>query len=300
LNGDQFSLIYVSRVSFANAGNPEGDGELADGEFAIIVGGETLEVDEPVELEAGITYSISLESIGQGPGASSFRGHLLRLNEGDEGISTVNAFLVSDPSSQIAGACILQDQVGGLSHTDSDEKNNAGGQIRMLEADTNVVLEVWVVVRNCGPDSPLAPNPNNVESCDPAESTYYNSQYTLNFVAQQEDSAVPSLLPSSTPSAMATSFSPSQMPSAAPTEPVTMMPSDMPSSSPTSSPITELPTSSPIASTSTPTNSSLPDGEMLSSVAPTVSPAPTVVQTSPAPSGTLRVLLFKDCTAPLD
>lgn len=279
------SCIYSS--CFVNAGNSEGNGELADGEFAVIVGGETLEVDEPMELEAGITYSISLESIGQGPGAISFRGHLLRLNEGDEGISTVNSFLVSDPSSQIAGACILQDQVGGLSHTDSDEKMQAQGQIRMLEADTNVVLEVWVVVRNCGPDSPLMPAPNTVESCDPAESMHYNSQYTLNFVAQQEasNSSIPSQMPSAAPS------------SAPSLSPTTMMPSDMPSSSPTSSPSTELPTLSPTVtvtgapslsyapSTSTPTNSSQP-AEMLSSLAPTVSPSPTVVPTSPAPSGT--------------
>jgi hypothetical protein len=42
--------------------NHDGNGELSDGDFA----GETLEVDEPRELEAGtITHVISLEPMGE-------------------------------------------------------------------------------------------------------------------------------------------------------------------------------------------------------------------------------------------
>ena len=41
-------------------GSHDGNGELSDGDFA----GETLEVDEPRELEAGITHVISLENGG--------------------------------------------------------------------------------------------------------------------------------------------------------------------------------------------------------------------------------------------
>ena len=49
------------------------------------------------------------------------------------------------------------------------------GTIEMDEPDTNVILDVTIVVRNCAPDS------GSVEPCDPEDSTYYYSQFLLNF-----------------------------------------------------------------------------------------------------------------------
>ena len=91
------------------------------------------------------------------------------------------------------------------------------GKIEMDAPDTNVKLDVTVVVRNCSPtsgsqveacdhtdstycDSQLLLNSGGqVEACDPIDSTYYHSQFLLNFIPKAGTATIsdqPSMVPS--------------------------------------------------------------------------------------------------------
>lgn len=116
-----------------------------------------------------------------------FRGFLMRLGRGNKGVDTSESFeLEADDfehsNSQLLSLCQQEEpSVGGITHVNNTIKARAGAFISLPYADTNVTLDVTVVVRNCGPNSTGSP----VEPCDPSNSTYYFTRYYLEFQGEE-------------------------------------------------------------------------------------------------------------------
>ena len=170
-------------------------GTLRDGNLQMTLvapGTETpLSLDSPTDFAINQDYTLQLKTTD-----NTFRGFLFRLGppavvveeeteepvngtttatattssmEDADVVETQESLRVStddDVNVQLARTvCITNEQVGGLTHANSLEKQTATGILRMDEIAAGLVLDVTVVVRNQG-----------------TESEYYYTQYTLNAV----------------------------------------------------------------------------------------------------------------------
>jgi hypothetical protein len=98
----------------------------------------------PIKLDLNWTLSVT-------PGYRPFRGFLLRVNGGDNEVDTLDALLPSnedDNATQKLAICNFYQEVGGLTHTSSLEKNQVSGIFRLDEPSNRVALDVTVVVEN--------------------------------------------------------------------------------------------------------------------------------------------------------
>ena len=183
-------------------------GQLMDGQLQMTLrsssssGTETpLSTDSATDFGINQDYTLQLKT-----DSNMFRGFLFRLgppvvvkveegepvnngtttttipmeDDGDDGdddddndvIMTKESLRVAandDVNVQLASTvCITNEQVGGLTHANSIDKQVATGILRMDEIAAGLVLDVTVVVRNQG-----------------TESEYYYTQYTLNAVEEE-------------------------------------------------------------------------------------------------------------------
>ena len=112
-------------------------------------------------------------------GAGDFRGHMFRLGRGAGGVETPDALTNPADGSQLLAVCAAE-AIAGVTHTDNSLKQSASATLTFAAdaADTSVPLDVNVVVANCGTTST-----GSVVACDPEDSTYYYSQYLIDFAA---------------------------------------------------------------------------------------------------------------------
>jgi hypothetical protein len=184
------------------AGNTAGNGQLADGCFAVFIDErELLEPDE-VDLVANQVYKIEIKTNTACDSAREFRGHYFRLGRGINNVETPEAFSDLDEKSKIVVPCVSED-IAAFTHTDNGFKTAASATLtfsgddnytQVAGGDSGIPLDVTIVVANCDPDeSPLVAN---VEPCDPTNSTYYYTQYKINFVvAPASDASTTSAAP---------------------------------------------------------------------------------------------------------
>jgi hypothetical protein len=171
------------------AGNAAGNGQLADGGFAVFLAESELVPGGALDLFASGTYMIAIKKATNAATAvPEFKGHYVRLGRGTSGVETPEAFSLLDGGSKIVEPCVLEG-IAAFTHTDNSLKTSAAAALTFPDSsnqvnavgDVTLPLDVTIVVTNCDPnESPLVAN---VEPCDPTNSTYYYSQYIINLVA---------------------------------------------------------------------------------------------------------------------
>jgi hypothetical protein len=192
-------------------GNAAGNGTVEDGGFQVFIDESALVSGEAVELIANKAYKIELKAAiatanttasNSTPEASpEFRGYFFRLGRGANSVETPEAFTTdaeSSGSSKIVDACV-SDGIAGFTHTNNALKTSASATLTFpkTQADTSIPLDVTIVVANCDSTSPLVAN---VEPCDPTASTYYHSQYIINFELSTDGIPAPTPPTESAPS----------------------------------------------------------------------------------------------------
>jgi hypothetical protein len=157
---------------------------VEDGGFQVFIDQSALVPGEAVDLMANTAYRIELKatSVASNSSTTEFRGHFVRLGPGANSVETVEALITdaeSGKNSKIVAACV-SDGIAGFTHTDNTLKTTAFATLTFpnAQADSGIPLDVTIVVANCDLTSPLVAS---VEPCDPTESTYYYSQYIINF-----------------------------------------------------------------------------------------------------------------------
>lgn len=181
---------------------------LEEGGFVVMIGPNVPPTSPdvtPLELKAQTRYPITLFSEQCSVEDASyecaltvnpFRGFLMRLGRGNKGVDTSGSFEVNldagiaHLNSKPLDLCQNESpSVGGITHLNNTIKSQAGAYISLPYADTNVPLDVTVVVRNCR-NSSVAP----VEACDPSNSTYYFTRYYLEFEGEEQPTSTSSPL----------------------------------------------------------------------------------------------------------
>jgi hypothetical protein len=117
------------------------------------------------DVEVGKTYTLFIT------GDLAFRGFLYRL-ESTDGVDTTIALDVQDGdlNAQVAIIPCVQDaRVGGVTHTNNDEKNEARALLTMDEPSQKLLLDVTAVIQNRD-----------------VTSEFYFTTYSLNAVWLQE------------------------------------------------------------------------------------------------------------------
>jgi len=183
------------------AGNGTITGSIESAGYQVLIGSRqpSTNPSNPLDLDTQTRYPISLFSPQCQEDNTTecaltlnpFRGFLLRVGPGINGVDTTEAFELSEEDathqvSQPAEVCMsTQDPpVGGLTHMDNSLKTQAGGYLTFKYADTNITLDVTVVARVCHNES-KAP----VEQCSPANSTYYFTRYYLEAVGEEQSTS---------------------------------------------------------------------------------------------------------------
>jgi hypothetical protein len=134
-------------------------GSLRDGGLELEIHGISLfNLDEDtLALPVGVPLTWTLKTT-----ARPFRGFLLRVNGGDNNIDTRGALLPhtsSEPNTtttdddnnnvtQAQGICLVYHGVGGVCHTNNQEKQSVSGILYLDDASTNLQLDVTVVIEN--------------------------------------------------------------------------------------------------------------------------------------------------------
>jgi hypothetical protein len=192
------SLIFIHLFwnRAYSTGNTAGNGQVEDGGYTVYIDGTALVPGgAAVELLAGKAMTLEIQ------GTSVFRGHYVRLGRGANNVATAEAFSDLVFVSKIVEPC-LADDIAAFTHTDNGLKTSASATLTFPNtqgADTDIPLDVTIVVANCDPKSPLVAT---VEPCDPTNSTYYYSQYMINF-ALSADGSAPAPAPGTTSAAAA-------------------------------------------------------------------------------------------------
>jgi hypothetical protein len=153
-------------------GNAAGSGSVEDGGFIVSIDGTPLVPGATIALVAGVDMVLELSG-------TDFRGHMFRLGRGAAGVETPDALTNLADGSQLLAVC-ASEAIAGVTHTDNGLKQSASATLTFAAdaADTGVPLDVNVVVANCGTTST-----GSVVACDPEDSTYYYSQYLIDFAA---------------------------------------------------------------------------------------------------------------------
>lgn len=162
-----------------------GDGSLSSGEFEVRVNGLKVLSNALIEIVAERTYNLTVESTG----GSDMLGFLMRLGGGADDLDTTDVFGGDLYGAQVASVCTAID-VGGICHTDNSPKEDrVGGDMTVSTVAANLPLDVTVVSRNCGPNSPLTAESVVSSFCSPAESVYFHSTYNFTVVAPPDSAA---------------------------------------------------------------------------------------------------------------
>ena len=162
-----------------------GGGPLSDNGFEVRLNGSTLDSESENDVPlSGVDSAHDLTLVAAADG-TFFRGFLIRI-EGED-IDTREYLEVpeGDDNMIVASLCILVEDVGGVSHTNNNEKTEATALLRLTETATNLVMDVTMVVQNRD-----------------GAAEWYNSRYILNAGAatsMPSVSKVPSPAPSISP-----------------------------------------------------------------------------------------------------
>ena len=137
-----------------------------------------------VALSVGREHVLTLQTTDGGE--NELLGFLLRLGGGSQSLDTTLAFvdILNNQTTQYATVCTDMD-VGGLCHIHNQPKTEpVGGTLRLDQAAVDgLPLDVTVVSKNCGPQSPLTQDEKDVVNfCTPAESIYFHSVFNITFV----------------------------------------------------------------------------------------------------------------------
>jgi hypothetical protein len=138
-------------------------GLLQEFGLEVLLNGQVLSDANATDFVVGRDHLLTLRSTT----GAIFRGLLFSLGAGDNRADTTDALDVAPESAailRVASVCIAED-VGGLTHVNNLGKTEAAGVLRMDEMDSNLILDVTVVIENR----------NDVSS-------FYYTQYTLNAV----------------------------------------------------------------------------------------------------------------------
>ncbi|CAB9514038.1 receptor-like protein kinase [Seminavis robusta] len=117
-------------------------GSLEEGQLQFEVNGGSLAVGEPNEITVGDMHTWTLE-ITDG----IYRGFLVRLGGGDSGVDTVESIKSDLDIVQPASAC-ENFQVGGVTHTNAEDKTIIEGTLSVDAKSANMPLDVTVVIEN--------------------------------------------------------------------------------------------------------------------------------------------------------
>lgn len=155
-----------------------------------MIDNQELSWNESVTLTVGREYQLTLQA--RRDGDNDLLGFLLRLGGGSQDLDTTTAFvdIANNETTQYAAVCT---DVGGLCHTHNNPKTAVVGGTLQLDAaaEDGLPLDVTVVTRNCGIQSPMVQgDKDTVNFCSPDESIYFHTVYNLTFV-----SSATSLLP---------------------------------------------------------------------------------------------------------
>lgn len=119
-----------------------GGGELAGNFHVLLDSIQVLDVNKTNQVMIGVNHDIQIL------GANSsfvFRGFLIRL-EGDSDITKSLSTINNDANVQVAATeCIIRENVGGLTHTNREDKESIHGEMNLLQVG-RYVLDVTVVV----------------------------------------------------------------------------------------------------------------------------------------------------------
>ena len=251
-------------------------GSLAEAGFSLLLDGSALENNFVLDLDSDSILTLVAT------GGTPFKGVLMRVEATDVDVQDTAA-LTPDDNVQAAGVC--EAPVGGVTHSNSDDKTTASATLR-FETATEITLDVTVVVQNddsasvfyyesfsgtagdaaAGTDDAAAPTDDATATDDAAP--------TADSTTQAPTAEPTASTPTMPPSLAATTTEPSQVPTLVPTL-VSNFPSDVPSSAPSVPPGT--PTMPPSVAAETPAPTADPTQDTA-----TFEPFPTVAPGSGA------------------
>jgi hypothetical protein len=124
-------------------------GPLGNGGLQVVLDDEiVLRSTQWTNFTVGEDHTLTLKTINdQG---TPFRGFLFRLGPGDNSqVDTREALQGTTSDTSVAeNLCVVDQGVGGLTHTDSELKDTVRGILRMDRVATNMPLDVTVVIQN--------------------------------------------------------------------------------------------------------------------------------------------------------
>jgi hypothetical protein len=125
-------------------------GSLEEAGYSVAFHGKVLAADGTIAKYFGLGETHPLEITGS---TTTFKGFLMRLGAPDGStVSTVDALngVDGDSSVQVASVCTDGEGVGGVTHTNNDDKTAMAATIFMTEAVEGLTLDVTVVGENSG------------------------------------------------------------------------------------------------------------------------------------------------------
>jgi hypothetical protein len=160
---------------------------LADFGITVALNGELLNTTAPTDFMTGDNHTLTITATD-----APFLGFLARIDgSGDDMFLDTTLALASNSTDvQVAlSTCINVNRVGGVTHTDSNEKESVSAVLRMDDPADGLLLDVTVVIRNVNSE---------------AVSEWYFSRFGLNAVGPPTTS--PTVMPTTmdTPMAMDT------------------------------------------------------------------------------------------------
>ena len=157
----------ILRPGFSHATNAQvGTGPLGDFGINVTLNGDLLVPDTPTDIMTMMEYNLTIVASD-----NPFTGFLSRIEgSGDDPfLDTTSALAPYDSQAQVAvGTCIYVNRVGGVSHTNNDQKTSVSTKLQMDDPAAGLLLDITVVVR-C------------VDALNVSE--WYYSRYVLNAVS---------------------------------------------------------------------------------------------------------------------
>ena len=166
-----FVYAYINGAGSCDAGVPVqgshvlneqlGGGPLSDNGFQVRLNGATLDSEAQNDVAISeVPQELQLVAAAEN---TFFRGFLIRI-EGDD-VDTTEYLDVpeGDENIRVVSLCVLVEDVGGVSHTNNDEKTEATALLRLPEVAMNLRMDVTLVVQNRD-----------------GQAEWYNSRYILN------------------------------------------------------------------------------------------------------------------------
>ena len=214
-----------------------GGGALSDNGFEVRLNRVALDSESANDVPVTVSEETHDLQLVAAAASTFFRGFLIRI-EG-ENVDTTDYLDIpeGDVNIQVVSLCVLIEEVGGVAHTNNNEKTEITALLRLIEPTNNLSMDVTMVVQNRD-----------------GKAEWYNSRYILNAVTGEGQATVaPSISPAPFP-VPSLSSGPTTTPkptSNGVTPTVNPISSSLPSSDrdtdttpPSESPLTDEPTSS--------------------------------------------------------